>query len=247
MRARLARLRYLRSFMSVRDVAQHLVARAVSPIYYSERLFVTLNYLTELVDDRESGPGAIDSEVVFTVEDLHKLRPRMHPDIDFEYLVSFLSEDLEGGRVTLKTIEGENGEKTFIGWSTNRARVFRMPEYRFGGRLAEHVEASYDLEIVPEYRGRGLSYRGGYHGSLYRIRTGQWLSAGVVRAHNAPSLRQAQRDSPGRMRLVSGSFRVSRWFGGRWTKTPPWDEVRALMEYVPDGFTPPELRPDAPA
>ena len=225
--------------MGVRGVARHLAARAISPIYYSERLFVTLNYITEVVEERETGPGAIDTVNVFTLQELDAHRQRMHPDVDLDYLEAFLREGGDGARVTLKTIEDAHGGRTVIGWGSYRAREFRMPEYRFGGPLADHVDVSYELELVPEFRGRGISYRGSYAGSAYRLASGRWLSAGVAREHNAPSVRQAQRSTPGRTRLVSGSFRVTRWFGGRLTKTPPWDEVRALMEYVPEGYTPP--------
>lgn len=239
MRSTISRLRYLRSFMGTWGLAKHVLAKLISPVYYSEELAVTNGYITELVDRRETGPGAVSSEDVFTVEELYARRDRMHPDIDFAYLERFLREGSERARAQLKTIEDESGKRTYIGFSTNDSGEFRMPEYRFGGPLADHVEVGYEWELVPEYRGRGFSYRGGYSG--HRLSQGRWLSTGVARTHNTPSVRSSERSVSGSIALIPGTFRLTRWFGGRWVKAPPWDEVRALMEFVPEGYTPPAI------
>lgn len=154
MSARLGRLRYLLGVMGGRGLALRILAQALSPIYYSEELAVTNGYITSIEDDRESGPGAVNSESVFTVEDLVARRPRIHPDLDFDYMVRFLEEGTDQARVSLKSLEDEHGEITYIGQSAYDAGEFRMPEYGFGGPVSDHVEVSYEWELAPEYRGR---------------------------------------------------------------------------------------------
>ncbi|MEZ4501017.1 MAG: hypothetical protein R3C39_00100 [Dehalococcoidia bacterium] len=228
-------------FLGVRGALWRVVLKVLSPIYYSEVLYVTNGYLVEIPDDRESGPGAVNTEVIESLEELVARRPRMHPDLDFDLLAEHFRTGSDRAWATLTGIEGDDGTVTFIALSTYDRGDFHMAEYRFGGPLADHVAVSYEWEIVPEYRGRRLSYRGRYANWNYRAHRGMWMSTGVVRSHNTPSLRSSYRQSAGTLNVVPGSFRVTRWFGGRWVQLPPWDEVRALMEFLPEGYEPPAL------
>ncbi|MEZ4501016.1 MAG: hypothetical protein R3C39_00095 [Dehalococcoidia bacterium] len=243
MRQRLNRVRYLASFLGARGAVWRIGKKALSPIYYSEVVYVGNRYLVRVPDDRESGPGAVNSEVVDTVEALVARRSRMHPDIDFDYLVRFMQEGSDKAWVSLQSIEGDDGELTYVGFATADTGEFRMPEYRFGGPLAEHVNIGYEWEVVPEYRGSGMSARGRYATWEYRRQHGQWVATGVIRSHNTPSLRFNRRQNETTFNMTVGSFRLTRWFGGRWVQAPPWPEVRAMMEHVPEDYAPPPVGP----
>ncbi|MEZ4501018.1 MAG: hypothetical protein R3C39_00105 [Dehalococcoidia bacterium] len=243
MDARLTRIRHLATFLGVRGALWHVLRRLVSPIYYSELLYITNGYLVEVPDDRESGPGAINTDVFESVQELLAVRDRLHPDLDLDLMLRHFESGTDRAWVALTGIEGENGSVTYFSLATYDRGGFRMPEYHFGGPLADHIYASYEWEIVPEYRGRRLSYRGRYGYWAYPAERGMWASTGVIRSHNTPSLRSSYRQKDGTLSWIPGSFRLTRWFGGRWVQAPPWDEVRALIEAVPEGYEPPAFPP----
>ncbi|MEZ4502553.1 MAG: hypothetical protein R3C39_08005 [Dehalococcoidia bacterium] len=240
------RLRYLVVSTGTRTALRRAITRLASPLYASQTLIIQNLYVDydAIEEGAEEGPETVRGEIVETVEALAQRRGDLHPALDYDYLVRFITKPGRSRCVLFFDYTQEDGTHQIIGFRTIEQGYFEMPEYHFGGPLASNFSVVYEVEVAPSFRGKNI------HGRTRRYlfqelrRRGVTCSTGVIRPHNAASLRASFRQTPGSKSTFNGSFRVSRWLGGRRVRTPSWDRVRALMESPPGPTTlPPEFDP----